>query len=71
MDSFQFKNTQTRDKLNVNEEKLHSSIKQRNLQHHDDQGLSNKVANYLKKSEQKIDDERLRVKDKSDRATQE
>jgi RIO kinase 1 len=53
----------------LTEDKLHSSIKQRNLQHHDDQGLSNKVANYLKKSEQKIDDERLRVKDKSDRAT--
>ena len=33
--------------------------------------MSNKVANSLKKSEQKIDDERLRVKDKADRATQE
>jgi hypothetical protein len=39
------------------------------LQHHDDQGLTNKVANYLKKSEQKIDGDRLRVKDKADRAT--
>jgi hypothetical protein len=46
-----------------------TTIKHRQLQYHDDQGLSNRVGNNLKKSEQKIDDDRLRNKDKADRAT--